>query len=385
MTKFNGNNNSKTLKTAFERANYKLNAYSPNDVQVVDFHFAEKTFYGRVNRQLDPVLINETFLRTFHNQDFRILHFVRDQYREMSIRYQNALDLSLISNEDANLSKIEILRAYESPLESYKIETELFMNSFLSNQIIPNEKKVESFNSFLTLFENYIIDHDLNRKFTLSGFMKSGESSIFNSGLALQIANTPFSNDAQKEQQILTSTNFSFYKNVVNQFGFSINMQNPSVLIADLAHPTTSKFRERYNLLTVNSVFDKHYIKTYTHDFDMMKNYLIDTYNSFVYLKPNLKKVYICKDKTKSTLTLRNNIDNLNEHALLLLYIKIRNMEEFFPFSLQDLKSIHRTASRLFVHNKNSALSYIESQFRTKYNTKNGSLTYYSKKINQTT
>ena len=47
MSKFNGNNNSKTLKTAFERANYKLNAFNDSDIQVVDFNFAERTFYGR--------------------------------------------------------------------------------------------------------------------------------------------------------------------------------------------------------------------------------------------------------------------------------------------------------------------------------------------------
>ena len=381
MSRFNGNNNSKTLKTAFDRANYKLNAFQPNDVQVVDFHFAEKTFYGRVNRQLDPVMVDEAYLRTFHNQDFRILHFVRDQFKEMSIRYQNALDLSLISNEDESLSQLKITRAYESPIELYKSTTEVFMNSFLLNQVLPNEKKIESFELFLTLFENYIMNRDLSKKFTLSGFMKSGESNIFNSGMALQIGSTSFSNDAQKEQQMLNSQNFSFYKNIAKQFGFSINMQNPSVLVTDLAHPVTTRFREKYELFTVNRVFEKHYIKTHIHDFDLLVNYLVDTYNSLIYLKPNLKEVYICNNKVKSNLHLRSNINKVNYDSILLLYIKIRNMEEFFTFSTQEVTSIHRTSKRLFNLNQESALKYIESQFRSRYNMKNGSLTYYQKKV----
>ena len=61
MADFKGNNSSKTIKTAFERARYKLDAFSDSDVQVMDFNFAERSFYGRVNRQLDPVVLNESF------------------------------------------------------------------------------------------------------------------------------------------------------------------------------------------------------------------------------------------------------------------------------------------------------------------------------------
>ena len=104
MTNFNGNNNSRSLKTAFDRANYKLNAFDESQVQVMDFHFAERTFYGRVNRVLDPVIPNEDFIRNFHNQDFRIMNFVGDQFKEMYVRYQNALNLSLINGEDPNRS-----------------------------------------------------------------------------------------------------------------------------------------------------------------------------------------------------------------------------------------------------------------------------------------
>ena len=108
MADFKGNNNSKTIKTALERARYKLNAFSDSDVQVMDFNFAERSFYGRVNRQLDPVVLNESFLRTFHRQDFRIMNFVGDQFKEMYVRYQNALNLSLINGEDPNLSELTL-------------------------------------------------------------------------------------------------------------------------------------------------------------------------------------------------------------------------------------------------------------------------------------
>ena len=381
MPKFNGNNSSKTIKTAFERANYKLNGFNESEIQVVDFNFAEKTFYGRVNRQLDPVIPNQEFIRNFHNQDFRIVNFVGDQFKEMYVRYQTALDLSLIDAEDANLSELSVIRGWEDPVGQYSGFMSLFMDSFLEEIMIQNEKKISSFESFLKVFEAHILDNDISSKITLSGFMKSRQSSIFNTGLALQLAPVGFANDSAKENAILNSPNYAFFINMAKQFGFSVNLQNPSVLVSDLAHPTTTKFRERYEMFTVNRVFEKQYLRTYNFDFDLLSSYLMDTYNSFVYLRPNLKEVYICNNKTKSKISQRNNIDSIDYNIILLLYIKIRNMEEIFPFSHSELKSIHSTSVRLFDITPERALEFIESQFRSRYNTKEGSLTYYKKKF----
>jgi len=381
MPKFNGNNSSKTIKTAFERANYKLNGFNESEIQVVDFNFAEKTFYGRVNRQLDPVIPNQEFIRNFHNQDFRIVNFVGDQFKEMYVRYQTALGLSLIDAEDANLSELSVIRGWEDPVGQYSGFMSLFMDSFLEEIMIQNEKKISSFESFLKVFEAHILDNDISSKITLSGFMKSRQSSIFNTGLALQLAPVGFANDSAKENAILNSPNYAFFINMAKQFGFSVNLQNPSVLVSDLAHPTTTKFRERYEMFTVNRVFEKQYLRTYNFDFDLLSSYLMDTYNSFVYLRPNLKEVYICNNKTKSKISQRNNIDSIDYNIILLLYIKIRNMEEIFPFSHSELKSIHSTSVRLFDITPERALEFIESQFRSRYNTKEGSLTYYKKKF----
>tara|TARA_R100000030_G_scaffold100189_2_gene92669 strand:- start:387 stop:1538 length:1152 start_codon:yes stop_codon:yes gene_type:complete len=381
MSKFNGNNNSKTLKTAFERANYKLNAFNDSDIQVVDFNFAERTFYGRVNRKIDPVIANQNFIKNFHNQDFRIMNFVGDQFKEMYVRYSNALNLSLISQQDANLSELTVIRGWEDPINLYSNFMSSFMNSFLVEKMIPNEKKIHSFDDFLKMFEAHVLENDIGHKLTLSGFMKSRQSSIFNTGLALQVAPVGFADDSIKESAILDSPNYAFFMNMAKQFGFSVNLQNPSVLVSDLAHPTTTKFRERYDLYNVSTVFEKQYLRTYNFDFDLLSQYLMDTFNSFVYLKPNLKEVYVCNNKTKSNISKRNNIDSIDYNIILLLYIKIRNMEEIFPFSHSEMKSIHSTSVRLFDITPERSLEFIESQFRSRYNTKEGSLTYYKKKF----
>ena len=381
MTRFNGTNSSGTIRTAFERANFKLNAYDDNKDQVVDFNFAEKNFYGRVNRQLDPVVPNIEFIRTFHNQDFQIMNFVGDQFKEFYIRYQNALSLSLINSEDPNLSEIVVKRAWRDPTMGYRSFMNSFMDNFLTEVLIPNEKRINSFDDFLKIFEAHISNGHNSSKVTLSGYMKSKQSSIFESGLALQIADVKFGIDRQKEETILNSPNYEFFMNMAREFGFSVNLQNPSVLVSDLAHPTTTKFRERRNLFSVSAVFSTQYHRTYKFDFDLLSQYLMDTYNSFVYLKPNLKEVYICNNNLKSKLSRRNNINSIDYIIILLLYINIRNMEELFTFSKTEIKSIHSTSVRLFAIQPEQAFKYIETQFRSRYNTKDGSLTYYKKKF----
>jgi hypothetical protein len=383
MAKFEGNNRSKTIKTAFDRAKYKTSAFRSSEIQVVDFNFAEKTFYGRVNRQLDPVVINEEFLINFGIDGLQIVNFVGDQFKEMHIRYQNALNLSLIANDDANLSELKIIRAWEDPIKEYSQFMSLFMNDFLTKKILPNERKIDSFNTFLKIFEGHIFDNDIGSKITLSGFMKSSNSSIFNSGLAIQVAPVGFADDSIKETEILDSPNYKFFMNMAKQFGFSVNIQNPSILVSDLAHPTTTKFRERYNLLSVSGVFRNQFLKTYNFDFDLLSQYLMDTYNSFVYLRPNLNKLYVCNNKTKSNISIRNNIDSIDYNIILLLYIKIRNMEEFFSFSNSEISSMHKTSVRLFEIEPEEAFKFIEAQFRSRYNTKEGSLTYYKKKFDK--
>jgi len=55
-------------------------------------------------------------------------------------------------------------------------------------------------------------------------------------------------------------------------------------------------------------------------------------------------------------------------------------MEEIFPLSDSEIKSIHGTSVRLFDVTPDTAMDFIEAQFRSRYNTKEGSLTYYQKK-----
>ena len=129
MTRFNGNNNLKTSRLAFERAKYKLEAFQEDYPHVYDFGFAERTFYGRVNRLLEPVVVKEEFLKdiTVADQDngsHRALNFVTDQFKDMELHFAKACRMGAIPIDDPVLSSLKIKRSYENPLSGFGITSE---------------------------------------------------------------------------------------------------------------------------------------------------------------------------------------------------------------------------------------------------------------------
>ena len=124
MSKFNGKNGLKASQLAFERANYRLNAFSEEYEHVYDFGFAERTYYGRVNRMLEPVIPDESFLEPITITDTspssnKAMNFVVRQFKDMELHFSKACRMGVIPIDDPILSSLKVKRAYESPLESF--------------------------------------------------------------------------------------------------------------------------------------------------------------------------------------------------------------------------------------------------------------------------
>jgi hypothetical protein len=387
---FNGKNNLKTIRLAFERANYALNAFPEDAKQVVDFNFAEKTFYGRVNRQLEPVVALDDFLEpiTVASQDGnspRAMNFVIDQFRDMELHFAKACRLGAIPIDDPILSSLKVKRAFEDPLESFKSYSSTTMRNFIDEKLLNNNTIVKNYEHFLMLFLDHVKSIDNSSTFTLSDFMKSNNSNIFMSGLALDIGGLSFSDDSQKQQQMLNSPAFEYYLNIANQYGFSVDRLNPGLLVSDLAHPVTSEYRTRRNVPSIRSVFDIQYEKTIFRDLDLLNQLLIDSYNTYINLNPYNSEYKACNDNTivKINYLNYNSSNNIN-YNLIIIYINIKNVFEGTPLSQSEMSSLIKTANRLDKIDRNKMLIFIEDQFKSYYNQKDGSLTYYRKRLKNT-
>ena len=203
-------------------------------------------------------------------------------------------------------------------------------------------------------------------------------------GMALDIGGLSFSDDAQKKTRMFDSPAFKYYLNLAKQYGFHVNLQNPGVLITDVASPVTIEYRKRLILPTVASIFEKQYEKTIFKDLELLENLLLETYNDYVSINPYNTYYKTCNDKTIASINNIKNKNSIEYNKLLILYINMKNFFEDSPFDSAQLGLIRNTAVRLAKHDKNKSLIYVEDQFRKLYNQKDGSLTYFEKRVNNT-
>jgi len=127
MAKYNARNNTDSVRNlAIERAKYKLEAFGESrPEQVVDFNFAERNCYGRIDYNRNAVIPKPEYLKTvtFYTSDQStslMVGFVADAFNDMRNRMIKACRLGILSKQHPFLSQIEIIRAYTSPTKMYR-------------------------------------------------------------------------------------------------------------------------------------------------------------------------------------------------------------------------------------------------------------------------
>ena len=395
MTNFKGKNKMKSIaRQAFERFQYNIKAFPENggmgEAQIVNFNFAERTLYGRVDRKHNPVYAQQQYIIPIyesHNNEsvIQALNFVANQFNDFQIHYTRACRMGYIPNDDPVLSFIKAHRGYEDPLERYRNYAENIMFSYVTEYLPPMQTQIKNFLDFIDHIVPFMGRMKSRFPLTFSGFQRSNQSSIFTSGLAIDIGSNDLGNDEDTQALILESPAFEFYKALAKQYGFSINKHHPSVLVSDLAGVATTQYRENLNLPTVDSVFAQQYNKTLYDDLSEFTDLLVDYYNEFVNKFPRLYSFVYCGDKIKPTVYERLYVDNINSinniyNIILKIYIIIRNIEEVSPYTNQQLELFYNTAVGLGSVSEKTMLEYIDDKFREKYVFKKGTLTDVLKK-----
>jgi len=385
MSIYKGKNKIKSVrKLAAERANYN---FEVNDI--TDFHFAEKNLYGKVDRQHNPIVTNDLFLKpimistTAEPLPVFAMNFVADQFFDFEQYFTRGCQIQNFANNDPVFSALTVKNAHQDPLILYREYYSTMMEMFTDEYLNDKKLQINNFKDFGEFFLSFMSQMSSTFPITLSGFQRSSHSSIYTSGLAVDIAGLDFDDDEKKQQKILDSPTYSFFLKTAHKFGFSINKRNPGVLVSDIKSPATTKYLNKYNLWNTNNIFDKQYKKTLYHDIELLSNILLWSYNYFVESNRMYKKTELVDNKVtyksyKRQYINKNDIDN---NYILYLYINIRNIEENFPYSKSDVKNFIVTSRRIKNKSYDYMIEYIDDQFKAKYTYKDGTLNYYQKKL----
>lgn len=387
MPKFKATNKTKsTTVLTVNRRRYDVRAFPENNslgpVGVVDFLFAERNLYGRVDQNLNVIIPKQSSIKRIVSTEdptgTPLMNFVADQFIDFQRTFERALNGGKIRQNDPYLSKPRIYSSYSNPKPAYE---EYFSNVMINfENIFLDKKKTISAEDYFGEFLRYIQQITPTFPLTYTAWYRSRYSSIFYSGLAIDLSGQNIGTDELKEA-FIESENFPYYLNVCNNFGFSVVKNSPWVIVADLASPSSTVYHRNYGLSSVNEIFSENFTQASELDVDYLKINLFDSYNNFVDRYPYEKELITCNKNTiKNNIHRFNiNIDKFNNiynnNYFIEYYNNIRYFEEDKPFSQPDHKKITQNAKNLQkVFDNSRAIGYINEQYRSVYKSKPGGL-----------
>jgi len=394
MAKFKGKNSIKsTIGIAFERSKYNVEALpevSFLDKSVVNFNFAERTLYGRVDEGLNVVIPRQESLKTIVSQETKttvtLVNFVADAFSEFERTFERARNSGKIRTNDPYLSSPKVFNAYHNPKDLYETYFSKVMRQF--EQTFRDETKIISARDYFDQFLQYINKVTPTFPITYTAWQRSKFSSVFTSGLAIDLAGLAIDNDELKEN-FINSENFDFYKNSCIKHGFSIVKNSPWVIISDLDSPASSVYHTSYGVSSVSQIFSENFLLTSELDIDYLKQNLFRSYNNFVNSFPYRKTFNICNNnKLITNNEYRYNINIYKFNSIfnniytIEYYNNIRYFEENTSFSISDRNNFSKNAKNLQkVFDISRAISYINEQYRSVYKSKPGGLNHVLKKL----
>jgi hypothetical protein len=397
MSQFYAESNDEgTVELFYKRTVYNADLSEFGD-HIVDFNYAEKILYGRVDRFFLPVMLqDQTKLSSLPGgsgagQRIAALDFVVTAFKQMNAQFKARSAIGLIRSDDPYLSNLRVVKAYQNPETLYERYQEMFSN-VLVRKFENNRITVLDFNIFIESLQNIIFTAEgISRMpFTLPAYIKSRQCPINCTGLAIEIAEFKHSDDDNKFNTFVRSPNWEFYVNAANDHGFMIDRNAPWRLVADINSEGMQTFIRAINPTAAGGTepFLRNYYKhTHVKYYVQFKRYLLNLYNKVrteAYTVPtqckNSRKVGVTISRSK-----RYNLEMLtreySEEFFLRLYLKLRFAEEESQYS--DAKKHRLVEDCLQVYqsrNLRTALWAFERILNLPFDY-NGSMSYYINKV----
>lgn len=353
---------------------------------LVDFNFAEKYLYGRVDRDYVSIEVNEALvsLTTIPNADgdagqVRVINFVADAFAGLSRHFQRSTQIGAIRKTEPYLSNLKAYAGYTNTNQAYAN----YFNSLIEAMSRVKKNKslnFKDFNEFMNFVTSFSRSVGKTFPITKPGFVRSRFNSVMNNGVSIEISDLSYENDDQKIQDFVGSPNFEYYLNACNSYGFMVDINFPWRLVADLDSVAMNGYANRYGYTSTDAILITAYKKSHNSYYREFKQNLLNIYN-------NLSKKYTIIDKCSNKSIIVEpkvyNIESINElydeSYFTRFYCMLRFLEEENKLSeAQQQQTINDTVSLSRVRGERYALSRFE-RFTAQPFDYRGSLSYLVK------
>lgn len=392
MSKFYRKSNSESTKDLYEKKLvYDLTARTKTSRRsLVDYTFAEKALYGRVDRTYVPIKFSDHYIQLKNIKskgdglNIRTLPFVADAFDDLANLFLKKVSIDEISKSEQYLTKLVAHEAYVSPIKKYDEYSEMFIEAI--GAIIRGRKiYFQDFQDFIQKIMPNIIEAIPKYPITMPGFVKSRHCPIFCTGLAIKISDISFDNDAKKIKEFYESRNWGFYVNAAANYGFTIDKNNPSILVADIAAAEMLAYAEPYDLLSTDSVLNGAYRPAHEKAIEQLRAILFTIYNRFrvkrysvhTQIMPNK---YMVKHISPRHYTYDQFKEEVSDLAIIEMYCKFRIKEEESKFSASEKHAMIRDTLEIASNDIPKALRCFEIILNKTFDYR-GSLSYYKMRM----
>ena len=221
-----------------------------------DFSMTDMSLYGKVDRNYSTLVVkNDRSIFQNVGGSVRVLDFVADAYRDLIghifetkskagvrmpaeyISEDGTSKSSFIFNMTPSIGLIEPRQQYSNDLD---VLFDFYINDFLRHK--DTYKAIKNHKDFVKNFVNFSLSNSFPDGFclTMSGYMKRKRVPYFCTGLAIKINNDE-PQQANLYEKYLKDPNYRFFANAAKKYGFLINKNRPTTIIANLA---SSKMQE---------------------------------------------------------------------------------------------------------------------------------------------
>jgi len=386
---FTDSNNANSLELFTKRLIYRGQAASAAaDYQnFMDFNFAEKFLYGRVDRSFLPITFVggftplKSFSRSFAKTDnLQAANFVVDAFEAMAQQFERCVLKGQISPSDPFLSNLKVFKAHTSSTTVYGQYIDKYFHAIVTHAQNTNIR-IKNFDEFIKELMILLQISAYETPFTEPAFTKSKYCPFMANGLSLEIADADPANDDKKIKEFFHSRNWRFYLNTCRSYGFMVDRMAPWRLVADIASGTMLEYASKYHAGSTNMILGTSYALTHNFYFKKFKYFLLKLYNKVI-----LQNFLVVEECNGRMISKRINparytpeqFDNkYTDEYFLKLYCKIRFLEEESQFKVFKKNILIDDTVELFqIKGIEEALDKFEKIINKPFDYR-GSLSYY--------
>jgi len=260
----------------------------------------EMPLYGKVDELGRVVYPKESFLEIVSKDSDEntvlCLNYVSEAFKKMRLHYETLyLDGYLDTRSDYFQKTLQPFKGWSSPALKYQDNQQALYESFF-NDVLENvleTEDIKDFNSFTAILLEYI--KNTKQPFTRVGFHESNNTTVNNTGLAIEIYEGEYGDDSLAFE-FVNDNNFEIFQELCGRYGFRIDRNIPWRIVSNFNSKNSEPFVKEQitkedRIITTEEIF-----KTFYERLDLAKyfeefyNELFIFYTTFVQAYPRYKE-----------------------------------------------------------------------------------------------